>query len=355
MQEFIAIAAFDLAAGSLDDLRSLLRGWTEAAATLTKGQVFEPERVRGSEAPADTGEALGLGPAGLTITVGVGPELFESDRDLGLESKRPPVLRRLPAFPGESLDSARSNGDLCIQACADDPQVAFHAIHVLTRLAADVATLRWLQQGFGRTSSVSRSQKSARNLMGFKDGTANIRKEDAEAMREFVWVRPGDGPIWMSGGSYLVMRKIRILFDVWDATSLDEQERVIGREKVSGAPLGGRRESDPVDLSARRDGVLEIPSDAHIRLASPSNSNGQRLLRRGYSYSEPAEPDSGQLDAGLLFICFARDPSRQFISLQRRLATFDALSRHTLHVASGLFACPPGPRRGGFIGEGLFD
>jgi deferrochelatase/peroxidase EfeB len=158
----------------------------------------------------------------------------------------------------------------------------------------------------------------------------------------------------MAGGSYLIARRIQILFDVWDATSLEGQERVIGREKISGAPLGADAEYDPVDLDATSNGERVIPTDAHIRLASPDSNGHQRILRRGYSYSEPPEPGSGQIDAGLFFICFQRDPQRQFIPLQRRLAGSDALNRHTLHTASAVFACPPGVRPGGFIGEGLF-
>ncbi len=190
--------------------------------------------------------------------------------------------------------------------------------------------------------------------MGFKDGTDNVRVEEAGAMEDYVWAQPGDGPAWMNDGSYLIARRIRILFDVWDSTSLDGQERVIGRKKLSGAPLGAGHEYDPVDLDATSDGELTIPADAHIRLASPHNNHGQRILRRGYSYSEPTEPGSGQIDAGLFFICFQRDPRGQFIPLQRRLAASDALNRHTLHTASAIFACPPGAKRGGFIGEGLF-
>jgi deferrochelatase/peroxidase EfeB len=260
----------------------------------------------------------------------------------------------LPPFRGESLDPSRSDGDLCVQACADDPQVAFHAIHILARTAADVATLRWSQAGFGRTSATTRSQATTRNLMGFKDGTDNIRAEDTDAMLRFVWVPRGDGPSWMEGGSYLIVRRIQMLFDVWDATSLEGQERVFGRQKLSGAALGGQNEYDPVDLAAKTNGSPTIPADAHIRLASPDYNGGQRILRRGYSYSEPPEPGSGQIDAGLLFICFQRDPQRQFIPLQRRLADSDALNHHTLHTASAIFACPPGTKPGGFIGEGLF-
>jgi deferrochelatase/peroxidase EfeB len=355
-QEFLDFAAFDLASGSVDDLRDLLKEWTLASAALTAGQRYEPSPQGAGAAPTDTGEAVGAGPSRLTITIGFGPSLFGSSGEdrFGLARRRPSKLAPLPPFRGESLKSDRSGGDLCIQACADDPQVTFHAIHVLTRLAGGIATLRWSQAGFGRTSSTSRSQPTPRNLMGFKDGTANIRAEDEEAMEKFVWVQPGDGPEWLSGGSYLIARRIQFLFDVWDATSLEGQERVIGRKKLSGAPLGGQEEYDPIELDVSRNGQPVIPADAHVRLASPDYNDGQRILRRGYSYSEPTEPGSGQIDAGLFFICFQRDPQRQFVPIQRRLAASDALNHHTLHTASAIFACPPGCKPGSFVGEGLF-
>jgi deferrochelatase/peroxidase EfeB len=190
--------------------------------------------------------------------------------------------------------------------------------------------------------------------MGFKDGTDNIRAEDSAAMDRFVWVQPRDGPRWMVGGTYLVARRIRVLFDVWDAATLEEQQATIGREKLSGAPLGGRAEYDPVDLGARVNGEMVIPADAHVRIAHPRSNGGQRILRRGYSFSEAVEPGSGQLEAGLFFIAFQRDPGRQFLPIQRRLATIDALNRHTLHTSSSVFACPPGAAPGGFVGEALF-
>lgn len=353
--EFLSFATFDLSSGSIDDLRGLLQEWTIAAAALTKGQPYEV----GSNAPglsdSDPGEAVGLGPASLTITVGFGPGLFgaEGPDRFKLRSRRPSAMTQLPVFQGESIDPARSNGDLCVQACADHPQVAFHAIHVLTLIAGGVATLRWSQDGFGRTSSTSRSQPTPRNLIGFKDGTNNIRLEDTEAMDDYVWVQPGDGPPWMVGGSFLVARRIKILFDVWDATGLEGQEEVIGREKLSGAPLGGDNEYDSVDLDARSAGRPVIPPDAHVRLSNPEVNGDRRILRRGYSFSEPPEPESGQIDAGLFFISFQRDPE-QFVSIQRRLSESDALNRHTLHTASALFACPPGTKPGGFFGERLF-
>jgi deferrochelatase/peroxidase EfeB len=356
-QDYLQFAAFDVTSDAADDLRGVLEQWTAVAGLLTAGKPYAPATATLDEPPVDTGEAIGLAPSRLTVTIGVGPGVFGSPgRDrFGLAHRCPNELRVLPSFRGESLDPASSGGDLCVQACADDPQVAFHAIHVLARVASSVATVRYTQAGFGRTSSTSRSQQTPRNLMGFKDGTDNIRAEDTQAMNDFVWVQDGDGPGWMTGGSYLIARRIRILFDVWDATTLEDQQRVIGREKLSGAPLGGEHEYDPVDLQATAaNGELLIPADAHIRLAGPRANEGQRILRRGYSYSESVEPGSGQIDAGLFFIAFQRSPSRQFIPLQRRLAASDALNRHTLHTSSAIFACPPGVKPGGFIGEELF-
>ncbi|HEU5062006.1 MAG TPA: iron uptake transporter deferrochelatase/peroxidase subunit [Solirubrobacterales bacterium] len=355
--EYLEFATFDLDSDAPEQLRGLLQEWTGAAASLAKGGSNEQGgTAEPGGAPVDPGEAVGLGPAQLTITFGFGPSLFEGRRAerLGIGQRRPSALRPLPPFQGESLEPGRCGGDLCVQACAADPQVAFHAVHVLTRIAAGAATLRWSQQGFGRTSSTGREQPTLRNLMGFKDGTNNIRGEDEQAMGEHVWVQPGDGPAWMEGGTYLVARRIKMLLDVWDATSLEGQERAIGREKVSGAPLGQADEFDPVELDAREGGQPMIPPDSHIRLAGPERNGGHRLLRRGFSYAEPALAGAGQIDAGLFFISFQRDPARQFVPMQRRLAASDALSRHILHTGSAVFACPPGTRPGGFVGEGLF-
>lgn len=356
-QDYMSFAAFDLTSDAVEDLRALLEQWTAAAASLTVGRTYEPTPQKLAEPPLDPGEAIGFSPAQLTITVGFGPSLFGSpgiDR-LGLASRNPPVLSPLPPFQDERIDPRRSGGDLCVQACANDPQVAFHATHLLAKLASGTATLRWSQLGFGRTASTTRVQVTTRNLMGFKDGTDNIRAEETAALDRYVWVQPGDGPSWMLGGSYLVARRIRILFDVWDATSLEDQQRTIGRDKFTGAPLGLAHEYDRVDLQATNpNGELSIPLDAHIRLANPQNNDDQRILRRGYSYAEATEPGSDEIDAGLFFIAFQRNPSTQFIPLQARLAASDALNRHTLVTSSSIFACPPGPREGGFIGDALF-
>ncbi len=352
--DFVNFAAYDLSSESVEDLRRLLQTWTEAAAQLTAGKPVEG--LSEGVTPEDTGEAEGLGPGELTITFGFGPSLFARSGGgmSALARQRPPRLSPLPNFKGENLDPARSDGDLCVQACGQDPQVVFHAFHMITRLAEGVATLRWSQQGFGRTSSTTKGQATPRNLMGFKDGTANIRAEEMNAVERYVWARAADGCGWMEGGTYAVVRRIQILFDVWDALPVGDQERTVGRKKKSGAPLGKSSEYDPIDLSATVDGRPIIPVDAHVRLASPQANNGERLLRRGYSYVEPPEPGSGSIDAGLLFICFQRDPAAQFVRIQRRLAARDALARHIQHNASALFAVPPGVKAGSFIGEGLF-
>ncbi len=359
-QDYLSFATFDLTSETVEDLRGILQQWTAAAALLTAGQSYQPNQPNlqePSQPPEDTGEAIGLAPARLTITIGFGPSLFGSpgnDR-FGLAHLKPAELQPLPPFQGDSLDPNSSGGDLCVQACADDPQVAFHAVHLCSRIASSAASLRSSQLGFGRTSSTSQAQTTPRNLMGFKDGTDNIRAEDTAAMDDYVWVAPGDGPPWMTGGTYLIARRIKILFDVWDTTSLEGQQRTIGRNKLTGAPLGSHSEYDPVELSATAsDGELLIPAEAHIRLANPENNNGERILRRGYSYSEPAEPGTGEIDAGLFFIAFQRSPQRQFIPLQRRLAASDALNRHTLHTSSAIFACPGGASPGGFVGDRLF-
>jgi len=355
-QDYLSFAAFDLTSNAVEDLRNLLQQWTAAAASLTAGQPYQPATQEPSQAPEDTGEAIGLDPAQLTITIGFGPGMFgsRSEDRFELAHLKPPMLQPLPAFQGDSIEPNSSGGDLCVQACANDPQVAFHAVHVFSRIASGTASLRWAQLGFGRTSSTSRAQTTPRNLMGFKDGTDNIRAEDSSEMDDYVWVQPNDGPAWMTDGTYLIARRIKILFDVWDTTSLEGQQRTIGRDKLTGAPLGGK--NDPVELSATAaNGELLIPDNAHIRLANPQNNDGQHILRRGYSYTEPIEPNTGEIDAGLFFIAFQRSPERQFIPLQRRLAANDALNRHTLHTSSAIFACPPGTSPGGFIGDALFS
>jgi deferrochelatase/peroxidase EfeB len=352
-QDRLAFATFDVTTSDRDALARLLGSWAAAAAQLTRGEPIGAVETSPHAPPIDTGEAMGLSAAQLTVTVGFGPTLFD-DR-FGLADRRPAALAEIPPLPGDTLLPARSGGDLCVQACADDPTVAFHVIRNFARLARGTAVLRWSQLGFGRTSSTSSSQQTERNLMGFKDGTNNIKAEDAAALDDFVWVGDDTDQAWMTGGSYLVTRRIRMLIESWDADFLADQERVFGRFKTSGAPLTGTDEFDQVDLEAARHGEPVIPADAHIRLAAPATNGGQKILRRGYSYTDGTDPDTGLLDAGLFFICFQQDPRRQFVPIQRRLGRSDALNEYIRHTGSAVFAVPPGlAAAGDWWGKQLF-
>ncbi|MGA6204294.1 iron uptake transporter deferrochelatase/peroxidase subunit [Nocardia testacea] len=358
-QDRLHFAAFDVDTDSRDELVDLLRTWTAMAERMTAGREAFPDGAVGGGAynpPADTGEASDLSPARLTLTIGFGPSLFtdaEGRDRFGIGARRPRALADLPRFTGDALDPARSGGDIAIQACADDPQVAVHAIRNLARVGFGVVSVRWSQLGFGRTSSTTTSQVTARNLFGFKDGTRNIKAEDRRAVDEFVWVDEADDQKWMAGGSYLVARRIRMLIEPWDRTSLREQERVIGRAKGTGAPLGGSDEFDDLDLQSSGPGGPLIDVDAHVRLASAEERGGIRILRRGYNFTDGSD-GFGHLDAGLFFIAYCRNPSTQFVPMQNALARNDALNEYIQHVGSAVFACPGGPSDGDHWGARLF-
>ena len=351
-QDRLHFAAFDLLTESPTELRELLREWTRAAAEMTAGETIGDVNEMALAPPDDTGETVGLLPSNLTVTIGFGPGLFER-RGLGLAALRPAALREIPPLPADELNPGESGGEICVQACSDDPQVAFHAVRNLARIGRGTVAMRWSQLGFGRTSSTSRSQDTPRNLMGFKDGTVNIKAEDTAAMERHVWVG-GEGPAWMRGGSYLVTRRIRMLLEVWDRSSLADQEQTIGRAKYSGAPLGGQDEFEPLPLDEKQpSGVPTIPVDAHVRLASAEFNDGERILRRGYSFTDGVDESLGELEAGLFFIAFQRDPEKQFVAIQRRLGSMDALNEYIKHVGSAVFAVPPGAKPGGYVGETL--
>jgi deferrochelatase/peroxidase EfeB len=356
-QDRLHFAAFDLTVERAAELRDLLREWSDAAAKLTQGEMVGDDNNQLLAPPDDTGETVGLRPASLTVTFGLGPDVFERDGHdrFGLRSRRPHALRQIDPLPADLLDPEHSGGDLCVQACSNDPQVAFHAVRNLARLGRGSVVTRWSQLGFGRTSSTTRSQATPRNLMGFRDGTRNLRAEDTEAMRRFVWLDEGDHVPWMADGTYIVTRRIRMLIEIWDRSALLDQENTIGRQKYDGAPLGGREEFQTPDFAARRKGQPVIPTDAHIRLAAPQMNHGAEILRRGYSFTDGVVEELGELDAGLFFICFQRNPKSQFEAIQRRLGSIDALNEYIKHTSSAVFAIPPGAREGGYVGEGLFS
>jgi deferrochelatase/peroxidase EfeB len=355
----LAFASYDLTVdGTVAQrraaLQQLLQTWTQAAAAMTAGQQVPGDSTNPAAPPADTGEAYGAPAANLTITFGFGPGVFD-DR-FGLAGKRPAALADLPHLPPANLDPDRTGGDLCVQACSDDPIVAFHAIRNLARLGRGTVVMRWSQLGFGKATSNGASQETPRNLMGFKDGTRNIDGGDNALMDAHVWVASETDQPWMRAGSYLVARRIRMHLEGWDRDVLSDQQNVFGRAKYTGAPLTGHAEHDTPDFTAvTTAGSPVIPVDSHVRLAAHETNNGLRILRRGYSFTDGMLPESGELDAGLFFVAFQKDPRAQFVVLQRKLGMNDALNEYIEHVGSGLFACPPGVRDAGdYWGSALF-
>ncbi|ATL27292.1 iron uptake transporter deferrochelatase/peroxidase subunit [Streptomyces formicae] len=346
VQDRLHFAAFDVKTDDREEFVQLLKDWTKAAARMTEGHAIGEGAYGGlAEAPPDdTGEALGLKPSRLTLTIGFGPSLFEK---FGLGDKRPDALVDLPKFPGDNLDKARSGGDLCVQACADDPQVAVHAIRNLARIGFGKVAVRWSQLGFGKTSSTTPGAQTPRNLFGFKDGTRNVSGDDSARLDEHVWVGEKDGPGWMTGGSYLVARRIRMNIETWDRTPLGEQEDIFGRDKGEGAPVGKAKEHDEPFLKAMK-------PTAHVRVAHPDANHGATILRRGYSFTDGTD-GLGRLDAGLFFLAYQRDVRKGFIPVQRNLARSDALNEYIQHVGSAVFAVPPGVRgKDDWWGRGLF-
>lgn len=358
VQNRLFFASLDITAEHLADVRELMRTWTAAISDMTQGRPVGD--VEGSLAapPEDTGEATGLPAARLTVTVGLGPALFERDGEdrFGLAGLRPAALGDIPPLPHDNLDPLLSGGDISVQACADDPVVAFHAVRNLARLGRGVVVTRWTQVGFGRTASGGPHDPTPRNLQGFKDGTNNIAIDDDAALERFLWAGSSDQPVWMRGGSYQVVRRIRVFIETWDRTALGEQEATIGRHKLSGAPLGEQHEFDALPLSAKTAaGDAAIPLDAHVRLASHQENGGVRILRRGFSFSDGIDSRTSELNAGLFFICYQRDPRSQFVALQSRLAGNDALNEYIQHQGSAVFAVPPGVQQGGYLGQTLFE
>lgn len=385
-QEHTYFAAFDLTAGKRSEVIALLRAWTAAAARLTEGRSAQPEEAglqpavvppsvsgKGVDSDdyakpamenqeADTGEARGLRPARLTLTFGFGPTLFEKDgRDrYGLAARRPAALADLPNFAGDQLVKERTGGDLSVQACSDDAQVAFHAVRQLVRIAEGVAQIRWAQTGFLPRTPAGHT---ARNLMGFKDGTGNVSTSDDAAMARAIWAG-SEGPAWMRGGSYMVVRRIRIALEHWDRTALSFQEQTVGRHKVSGAPLGKKGEFEALELDRTdADGNAIIPETSHVALAAAESNGGTQMLRRPYSYNDgvnvtaerwPPWRQGLEYDAGLFFLSYQRDPRTAFVRLFERMSKLDMMNQFTTHVGSALFAVPAGVSPGEFIGQGLF-
>ncbi|WP_370416802.1 iron uptake transporter deferrochelatase/peroxidase subunit [Streptomyces fradiae] len=340
------LVAFDLAPGAgRKEAAALLRRWSATAKALMAG--------RTASGAADTGIALDAGPSSLTVTFGLGRTFFDRT---GLAARRPGQLDPLPAFSSDALDPKRSEGDLWVQIGADDALVAFHALRALQKDAGEAARVRWQMNGFNRSAGATARPMTARNLMGQVDGTNNPKPADPDFdKRIFVPQGATGAQDWMAGGSYAVVRRIRMLLDDWERLSLDKQEKVIGRRKSDGAPLSGGTETTPLDLNKMGpDGKTVIPDNAHARISAPEQNGGAAMLRRPFSFHDGIAAD-GTPDAGLLFVCWQADPLRGFVPVQRKLDRGDALSPFLRHEASGLFAVPGGPAEGEYVGQRLLE
>lgn len=349
-QRYAIFMTFDLTTDDARALQVLLARWSSAIYQLMQGTpTGQVEPSRAEATGGDTGEALDLGPASLTVTVGFGPGIF-SDK-LGLSRHKPALLRDLISLPGDNLSPELTGGDLSLQACADDPQVVYHAIRNLSRIAriTGAAQTRWAVTGFGRASA-GKGQSTPRNLFGFKDGTRNV-SGNAEFNR-YVWIND-KGPSWQQHGCYQIVRKIKMRIETWDTDRVSDQNDIFGRHKVTGAPLTGKEEFDTPDFHKKDDeGNLIIPVTSHISLAAHENNDGIKILRRPYNYTDGLN-NYAMLDAGLLFISYQKDPA-QFEHLQTRLGASDALNEYISHIGSGIFFIPPAPQEGSFVGEGMF-
>ncbi|MEL4154234.1 iron uptake transporter deferrochelatase/peroxidase subunit [Corynebacterium bovis] len=359
-QEHLHIVAFDVTSRDRAALRDMLRRWTSMAERMTRGETtVDGGSLMGDDAtnqraadrtkvPQDTGEATDLPTANLTLTVSFGPSLFD-DR-FGLADRRPRELTKFPTFPGDQLRDDLSYGDIVVQACADDPQVAVHAVRNLARAGSGVVQVRWSQLGYGRASSTSTDQTTPRNLFGFKDGTRNLKSEDGADIERFVWATD-DG--WMTGGTYLCARRIRMLLELWDRQILDEQQHTFARYKGSGAPLGTDDEFADVPFDLTLGTEPAVPTDSHVYLAHPDQHGGARILRRAYNFVDGSD-SVGHINGGLFFIAFVAKPSETFIPIQLELSRKDKMNEYVRYESAALFACPPGLRDGEDWGTALF-
>ena len=308
--------------------------------SLTEGEPVEKDRSHNTLLPpADTGESIGLGASKLTITYGVSKSFLKK---VGLSSKIPKDFKDLPHFANDQLEDEYSDGDIMIQACSNDSQVTFHAVHNLIRPFRDLVKVKWSQTGFVS----GKLDETPRNLMAFKDGTVNPRKSDE--YKNYVFIDDG----WAKHGTYCIIRRIQIHIETWDRTALEEQEATFGRKRSSGAPLTGKKEFDELDLDAKdSSGEYVIPKDAHARLAHEAKTS---IKRRAYNYLGGTNEKTGALETGLMFICFQKSP-QQFIDIQNHLGHQDKLNEYITHRASATFLVFPGVKKGGYLGETLFN
>ncbi|RDI45918.1 iron uptake transporter deferrochelatase/peroxidase subunit [Falsibacillus pallidus] len=341
-QSYSYTASFNLLTDDRQQVIKLFKKWTEIAAAMTVGQEIGSGFSNDWLPPKDTGEAEDLSTANLTITYGLGSTFFRKDgKDrFGVASRKPKYLRDIPKMPGEALDEAYTGGDICIQVCADIQQTAFHAIRNFIKNAIGTAEVKWIQGGFLSAPT----GKTGRNLFGFKDGTANRSVKDKSGHQKIIWADSSE-PSWMIGGTYMAIRKIKMFLEVWDRSSLKDQEDTFGRKKDSGAAYGNVKEHQEVNAE-------KLPANSHVRLAK---SMKQEIFRRGYSYTDGIDQKTGSINAGLFFISFQQNPDKQFIPMLKLMSQKDKLNEYTKHIGSALFACPGGIKKGQYMAQGILE
>jgi deferrochelatase/peroxidase EfeB len=343
-------AAIDSLAPDRETLLEALRVLSERARELTVGgpipllEIDAPPADSGILGPVNTPDAL-------TVTIGFGASLF--DGRYGLAAQRPRELIPMPTFPIDELDPAQSHGDILVQICAHQRDTVTHTLRELLRAVRGSLQLRWTIDGFSSAPRGPSAKNSPRNLFAFRDGTANPPTTDAKLMNELVWTGAGE-PSWAAGGTYQVVRVTRMHVEFWDRVGLNEQQSMIGRERATGAPLGGTDEFDDPRYDLDPDGK-RIPLQAHIRLANPRTpaTAAQRILRRGFNYTRGLD-EAGQLEQGLIFVAFNQSPSRQFATIQQRLLS-EPMIDYITPIGGGYFFVPPGAGGpGDWVGSGLF-
>lgn len=336
----IYFMVLDLHTTDVAKIREMFQIWTAYSRNLIAGNNVKPYSTNAYVPPVDTGEADSLAHHGLSLTFGVSPDFF---RKLNIEQLKPQEFVDLPHFPHDQLQANYTGGDICIQACTDDPQVAFHAVRNLVRVARANITMRWSQAGFNSF----KPGETPRNLFGFKDGTGNPTGDE---LSKTVWC---EGENWLKNGTYLVVRRVQMHLETWDRTNLAGQEETFGRHRDTGAPIGMKQEFDTADLEKKNEkGAPLIPEISHLHLAKKT---GVKILRRSFSYASGVDPKTGQFDAGLLFISFQQDP-QQFIAIQNSLGNIDKMNEYITNIGSGIFACFAGVKdERDYLGKALFD
>lgn len=341
-QAQLALVAFTVRAGvDREGVQRLLRLWTEDARRLCAGKA--PLGALDSE--------LAAHPANLTITCGFGPRLFDL---IGATDARPEWLAPLPAFTRDQLNPDFGEADLVLQICSDDATAVAYAMRHMVRAGQDYVAVRWVQQGFLDIDPANQGE-TPRNLFGLKDGTVNPQFESA--YDDIVWIN--EGPGWLLGGSAMVVRRIAMNLDTWDMLDRRSREEAFGRKLESGAPLTGEEERDAADFDALdANGLPVIDPNSHMaRARPPAEDPNQAIRRRAYNYNLPPVPGSEQLsNAGLVFICYQKNPLNQFVPIQQRLDQADRINQWTTHIGSAVFACPPGTKDDSeFWGQALFQ